>query len=207
MIKVILERVLNNTWPMLLVFLIAICIVRFFYLQNHKEKFVLYKECMLIFSIIYLWLLFELLTTTEINHNGGMNLVPFSEILRYDIGSRMFMMNVVGNILIFVPFGYLISDYIKSKNIWPILITSLVTSVSVEFIQLNIGRSFDVDDIFLNVLGTILGYILYKLFKKLQKHLPDFFKSSLFYNIIWIIIIVILIIYFLGYWEVMVNAI
>ena len=180
MIKVILERVLNNTWPMLIVFLIAICIVRFFYLQNHKEKFVLYKECMLIFSIIYLWLLFELLTTTEINHNGGMNLVPFSEILRYDIGS---------------------------KNIWPSLITSIVTSASVEFIQLNIGRSFDVDDIFLNVLGTILGYILYKLFKKLQKHLPDFFKSSLFYNIIWIIIIVILIIYFLGYWEVMINAI
>lgn len=207
MIKVILERVLNNTWPMLLVFIISICVVRFFYIQNHKEKFVLYKECMLIFSIIYLWLLFELLTTTELNHNSSMNLVPFSEILRYEFGSKMFILNVIGNIVIFIPFGYLISEYIKSKKIWQLLITSLITSISVEFIQLNIGRSFDVDDIFLNVLGTIIGYLIYKLFKKLQKHLPDFFKSSLFYNIIWLIIIFILVIYFLGYWEVMVNAI
>ena len=49
---------------------------------------------MFIFSIIYIWLLFELLTTTEINTNSSVNLIPFEEILRYDIGSKMFMFNV-----------------------------------------------------------------------------------------------------------------
>lgn len=202
MIRMVLRTVMNETWPILTVFLTTIIVVRFFYLRSHKEKFVLYKECMFIFSIIYIWLLFELLTTTEINTNSSVNLIPFEEILRYDIGSKMFMFNVLGNILIFIPFGYLLSFYIKPKNTWPTIIVSLITSTIVEFTQLNIGRSFDIDDIILNIVGSFIGYLIYVIVRDLQKHLPDFFKSSLFYNIIWIILIIVLGIYLLSYWKV-----
>lgn len=202
MIKSVINTVMNETWPMLVVFLATIIVVRYFYLKNHREKFVLYKECMFIFSIIYIWLLFELLTTTEINTGSNVNIVPFEEILRYDFGSKLFMLNVIGNISIFIPFGYLISFYVKPKNALSPLIVTFITSSIVELIQLNIGRSFDVDDIILNILGTFIGYVLYKILKYFQKHLPQFFKSTLFYNIIWLILIFGLGVYIFGYWNV-----
>lgn len=202
MISMVLTKVINEVWPMLTVFMVAIILVRLFYLKSHREKIVLYKECMYLFSILYCWLLFELLTTTEINSNSSINLVPFEEILRYSVGSDMFILNVFGNILIFLPFGFFISHYVKSKSVWPILITSTILSIVVETTQLNIGRSFDVDDIILNVVGSILGYLLYVVLKKIERHLPDFLKSSTFYNILWLVIIAVIAIYFLGYWKV-----
>ena len=36
---------------------------------------------------------------TELNGSSGMNLVPFSEILRYEFGTKMFNYNVLGNII------------------------------------------------------------------------------------------------------------
>ena len=74
---------------MLVVFIVAIVLLRFFYLQNHREKFCFHKEFWYLFSIVYMWLLFEILTMTELNSSSGMNLVPFSEILRYDFGSKI----------------------------------------------------------------------------------------------------------------------
>ena len=138
----------------------------------------------LISLIAYFWLLFEILTMTELNGSGGMNLTPFSEILRYEIGTKMFNYNVLGNIIIFLPFGYLIGQYVNPKNIVPVIITTLLTSGVVEFVQLKIGRSFDIDDIILNVVGGIIGYLLYIGLTAINRHLPDFLKSDLVYNIV-----------------------
>ena len=51
---------------------------------------------------------------------------------------------------------------VAPKKIWPVLITTFITSGVVEFVQLHIGRSFDVDDIILNVLGAIIVYGIMK---------------------------------------------
>lgn len=198
----LIMKVVNNIWPMLVVFIVAIILLRFFYLQNHRERFCFHKEFMYLVSIIYIWLLFEILTMTELNGTGGLNLTPFSEILRYEIGTQMFNYNVLGNVLIFIPFGYLIGHYVNPKKIWPILVTTLVTSGVVEFVQLKIGRSFDVDDIILNVLGGIIGYLLFIGASAIKRRLPDFLKSDLVYNIICIVIIVLFGIYIFGYWGV-----
>ena len=131
-----------------------------------------------------------------------MNLVPFSEIFRYEFGTKMFNYNVLGNIIIFLPFGYLVGEYVNPKKIWPILITTFVTSLAIEFVQLQIGRSFDIDDIILNVAGGLLGYLLYIGLSAISRHLPDFFKSDLFYNVLWILVIVLFGIYIFGYWGV-----
>ncbi len=202
MITNLFHKVMNNIWPMLVVFIVAIALIRFFYLQTHRERFCLHKELSYLFAIIYIWLLFEILTMTELNSASGMNLVPFSEIFRYKLGTKMFNYNVLGNIIIFLPFGYLIGEYVNPKKIWPILITTFVTSLAIEFVQLQIGRSFDIDDIILNVAGGLLGYLLYIGLSAISRHLPDFFKSDLFYNILWIVIILLFGIYILGYWGV-----
>ena len=202
MITNLIQKVFSNIWPMLVVFIVAISLIRFFYLQNHRERFCLYKELSYLVAIIYIWLLFEILTMTEFNSYSGYNLVPFSEIMRYEFGSKMFNYNVFGNILIFLPFGYLIGEYVDPKKIWPVLITTFVTSIVVEFVQLQIGRSFDIDDIILNVTGGDIGYLLYIGLSAINRHLPDFFKSDLFYNIIWIVLIILFGIYIFGYWGV-----
>lgn len=195
-------KVFNNLWPMLVVFIIAIALLRFFYLQNHREKFCFHKEFWYLISIIYIWMLFEILTMTELNSTGGMNLTPFSEILRYEFDTKMFNYNVLGNMIIFIPFGYLIGEYVNPKKIWPVLVTTFITSGVVEFVQLRIGRSFDIDDIILNVIGGIIGYLLYIGFSAIRRRLPDFLKSDLIKNIVCIILIVLFGIYVFGYWGV-----
>lgn len=202
MISILINKIFNNVWPMLVVFIVAICLIRYFYLQNHRERFCFHKEFSYLISVVYMLLLFEILTMTELNSASGMNLVPFSEIFRYQIGSQMFNYNVVGNILIFLPFGYLIGTYVNPKKIWPVLITTFFTSIAIEFVQLEIGRSFDIDDILLNVLGGFIGYLLYVGINAISKRLPDFFRSDLFYNILCIIIVLLFGIYVFGYWGV-----
>lgn len=202
MVSNLILKVFNNIWPMLVVFIVAIALLRFFYLQNHRERFCFHREFCYLISIIYIWLLFEILTMTELNGASGMNLVPFSEILRYEFGTKMFNYNVLGNIIIFIPFGYLIGVYVNPKKVWPVLITTLLTSSVVEFVQLRIGRSFDIDDIILNVVGGIIGFLLYIGLSAINKKLPDFLRSDLVYNIICIVLILLFGIYVFGYWGV-----
>lgn len=198
----ILSKILTNVWPMIIVFIVVYSLLRFFYLKNHRSQFSFYKEFLTLLSIIYMWLLFEILTMAELNSTYGMNLIPFSEILRYEVGSKMFNYSVLGNIIIFIPFGYLVDTYVKPKNIWPVVIITVLSSLTVELIQYNIGRSLDVDDIILNLAGGIVGYLLHIGLKAIERHLPQMFRSDWFYNLICIIIIVLVLIYFLGYWSV-----
>ena len=119
-------------------------------------------------------------------------------MFRYEIGSTSFYLNVVGNIVIFIPFGYLISTYIKPKRILSILIVSVISSATVEFVQLCIGRSFDVDDIILNSLGAIIGFLIYIGLGAIKKHLPGIFKKDIIYNILCFIILIIMVLYLLS---------
>ena len=194
----ILTESIDNMWPMLTIFLVVIAVVRVAAIKNNNEKLVFYKEFSNLLFIIYILLLYELLPRAELNTVRGYNLVPFSEMFRYEIGSTSFYLNVVGNIVIFIPFGYLISTYIKPKRILSILIVSVISSATVEFVQLCIGRSFDVDDIILNSLGAIIGFLIYIGLGAIKKHLPGIFKKDIIYNILCFIILIIMVLYLLS---------
>ena len=200
------SKIFNNIWPMLVVFIVVTILLRYFYLKNHREKFCFYKEFKQLVAIIYIWLLFEILTMTELNGTSGINITPLSEILRYSIGTKMFYYNVLGNIIIFIPFGFLFGEYVNPKKIWPVVITTFITSCVVEFVQLKIGRSFDIDDIILNLFGGIAGYFLYIGWNAIDKRLPDFLRSEFVYNLICIILLLLFIIYIFGYWGVVFNV-
>ena len=192
-----IKAIVNENWPVLVIFIITLICMRFFYLKNHKEKTVFYKEFLSILSIVYLFLLFQLLTKVELNNGSGYNLVPFTEILRYKFGTDQFIFNVLGNILAFVVFGIIVSVYVKPKTALAPFVTSLVVSSTVEFVQLNIGRSFDVDDIILNVLGGTIGYLIYVGLAAIHKHLPKFLQKDGIFNIICLILIIIMVLYLL----------
>lgn len=103
------------------------------------------------------------------------NFQPFKEISRYivyrkQIGFWSVTLNLLGNIVAFLPMGVffpLIFDS-KMKGFSTILI-SFEISVLVELIQLlsKVG-SCDVDDVILNTLGSIIGCILYYIVKKIR---------------------------------------
>ena len=195
----IITQSVDKMWPMLTIFLVVIGAVRIAAIRSNNEKFVFYKEFSNLLFIIYVFLLYELLTRTELNTSvSGYNLVPFTEIFRYRIGSNAFYFNVVGNILLFVPFGYFISTYIKPNRILPILIVSVVSSATVEFVQLCIGRSFDVDDILLNALGAIGGFLIYVALNAIKKYLPGIFGKDLIYNVLCFIILIFMVLFLLG---------
>lgn len=92
------------------------------------------------------------------------NLVPFKTIdtqLEH-ISEGWAVINVLGNIIPFVPFGFLLPTYFKKaktfKKVFAVGFLFIVFAEAFQFIT-RLG-SFDVDDIILNMVGIIFGYIL-----------------------------------------------
>lgn len=186
--------IINDIWPMLLIFIVVLSTIRINYILEKSEKFILYKEFFSLLFVIYILLLFGLVTNTDVQGISN-NFIPFKEILRYDFGSRFFYWNVVGNILIFIPFGFFVSLYLDSQKMTRPLIITFITSLTIELVQMFIGRSFDVDDILLNCVGGIVGFLLYIALTAIKRHLPKFLQRDAVYNVLTGILIIIIIFY------------
>lgn len=198
MIENTLKMALSENYPMIIIFTIVIVAIRLMYLFVNNEKFVFYKELMSLVSLLYALLLFYVVTFQDVNY-GTNNFVPFKEIFRYTFGSKVFIHNIIGNIILFVPFGYFVAHIMKTKNVFPTIIISLITSSVIEFTQLKIGRTFDVDDIILNIFGSFLGCLIYVIIDGIENRLPVFFRSNLFKNIIVILFVILVVILYSKY--------
>ena len=99
------------------------------------------------------------------------NFIPFKTIIYYlflaDINLNMRVENLVGNIIGFAPFGFILpllsKKFLLFKNI---AIASFCLSLTFELVQFVFKfGSFDVDDLILNTLGGVIGYIaIYAIF-------------------------------------------
>ncbi len=196
MVKTAIFDLLETTWPTLVIFLVIIIILRVFYIKNTSKKLILHEELLLLCFITYILLLFELVTSRE--YVGGMNLVPFREMFRYPIGSSEFYSQVVGNIILFMPFGFFATYYTKINKIRNISFITFLVSLTIEIVQRFIGRTFDIDDIILNVLGGIAGFLIYVALDAIRKKLPSFLQKDGFYNFLSILVLVLALLYFLG---------
>lgn len=183
-----------DVWPIIIIITVIACSLRIAYLIKYNKKFCFYKELSMLLFILYVMFLFEIVTLQDQNY-GLSNFIPFKEIFRYEIGSRLFIKNIIGNILLFLPYGYFASDYLDSKKVLPICFLTLLVTLTIEIVQLNIGRTFDIDDVILNTCGGMLGYSLYRLMEKIKVKLPKIFKTDGFINFFVIIILIISIIY------------
>lgn len=92
----------------------------------------------------------------------NINLIPFRSISPYlrDITEPYAFKNIAANIVAFIPLGFFISNK-NPKNVFKALIICLGVILSIELIQLffKIGF-FDVDDIILNFIGSLLGVFI-----------------------------------------------
>ena len=125
-----------------------------------------------IFFIIYLFMMvYYLFFSEKMGRIPGKsyryNLVPFAEIKRYlhyrdKIGNFNVLLNLLGNVLCFVPFGFVIPILTSKQTFFRMLFLSMLASVLVELLQLiSMLGSCDIDDIILNTLGGVIGYILF----------------------------------------------
>ncbi len=190
-----IQGVMQSTWPMLFISVVIMVSLRVTYLIKNKEPFVFYKELLMLFFMVYILCLFQVVTFQDVSSFTHNNFIPFREITRYSIGSRLFFKNVFGNILLFVPFGLLISIYLKPKNMGIPFALTFLSSLAIEFTQMLIGRSFDVDDILLNCIGGIIGYFIYKVLDKIGNLVPNVFCSKWFLNILTVLLLIGLVVY------------
>ena len=99
----------------------------------------------------------------------GINLTPGATVraMLEKGGRSQKLINLAGNVLIFVPLGFLPPLLWKKwRHLWATLPLCAGVSLLIEFLQLFLGRSVDVDDLILNVLGGLMGYILFCLIPK-----------------------------------------
>lgn len=96
------------------------------------------------------------------------NLTPFQEIRRFityrdAVPLPIFVLNLLGNLLIFAPLGFLL-PLIRMKKTGPfrVLFYAALLSLGIELLQLvtKVGV-FDVDDLILNTGGSLIGYVVY----------------------------------------------
>lgn len=188
-------NIILNIFPMIILFTLVMGLTRLVTILYTREKVIWYKELKSICFLIYIFALFELVTSSDFESYSN-NFIPFKEIMRYNTTSLLFYRNVLGNIALFIPFGFLITDNIIDRtgkcSGYATATITLIISLTIEIIQMFIGRSFDIDDIMLNFLGGIIGFIVYHMVHiGYKKFVPDKYKSNTFKLIAFLIMVIV----------------
>lgn len=172
------KSIMGNTLPIIILVSVMAIVLRLYFLKISHKKIHFSKEVPNLFFMIYILCLFQIVTSQDISGMHGINIDFFSELTRYEIGTRLFYRNIIGNIVLFMPFSFFIAHIFKVRSHLIMYLFTLLISLTIETTQLYIGRAFDVDDIILNVIGGIIGFLIYNLinkviFKNINKERKD----------------------------------
>ena len=174
----------NALWPVVLVALVVAIIFRYYMIKKNNTKVVLYEEIIKLSFVVYILCLFYVVTyPDDYVPWSTSNFIPFREIFRYKLFDRLFIKNVIGNMFMFLPFGFYLSYLLKINKKRQILLFSLFVSFSIEIAQSMIGRVFDIDDVILNVCGGLIGYYIYRFLHYLKNKFPKFFSNLMILTI------------------------
>ena len=116
-------------------------------------------------------------------HTGPGNLVPFKTIGPQLLGQGnhlIDMVNLIGNIVAFMPIGLLAPLVFQSVSWRKAVFLGVFTGLSFEVMEIvfHVGI-FDIDDVILNAVGVVAGYGAFVLFKRLARpHSGKFFSPE-----------------------------
>ena len=123
------------------------------------------------YALVMLVLLFRpymLLYAGHFDAPRRFSLVPFATISAYMKVSSSYMrgvalMNLVGNVVVFIPLGLLLQVFSNGKHAWRHLLLALFVPIGVELLQvLLIVGACDIDDVLLNFVGITVGILLFR---------------------------------------------
>ena len=141
-------------------------------MKKHRHRilgavlFVLY----LVLLTYFLFFAEEMGRSPDARAEYSYNLTLFKEIRRFilyrDIlGWRAVFLNIFGNVLAFMPFGFLLPLIWKNfRNAKKVVLMGFLMSLAIEICQLFNIRTTDIDDLLMNTLGTLVGYCCWKVF-------------------------------------------
>lgn len=97
------------------------------------------------------------------------NIVPFKTIREYiemlfvsNVNKNIPLMNLLGNLFVFFPMGFLLPLLKKIKNYKNFILSMIGILIFKELLQLICGKAvFDIDDIILNIIGAIIGFSIW----------------------------------------------
>lgn len=97
----------------------------------------------------------------------NINLIPFKTILQYlvrDRDIRNMLINIAGNIAVFMPMGFLLPIVFKPFNRFGSIFAAIFSATFlIEAAQYFFAAgSSDIDDILLNLMGGFIGLFIYK---------------------------------------------
>jgi glycopeptide antibiotics resistance protein len=129
-----------------------------------RSRHIIIGLLLLYTALLSYWMFFGFGRTTHITYSY--NLVPFSTIKRFLYSKNIryhLLINIFGNIAVFIPFGILLPLCLR-KTFIRIFTVFLAGVLCMETLQLVCRRgTFDVDDIILNTIGFLLGWLFYLL--------------------------------------------
>lgn len=165
--------------PVSLLILPVYLFMRVVFLTEKKHLNVFYKinfnrEIVMLGFFIFIVHLF--VQTFVVNRGlNELNLIPFYIIIQQikemsfnEYTFRIFILNVIGNVMIFAPIG-MFAPYLFKTDLKHTAWLGFLISLTIEGGQLPLPRTTDVDDLILNTLGAVTGYGIYKLLRKMSK--------------------------------------
>ncbi len=141
--------------------------------KNSKSRRVC-AGLLILYAAVMLWLLFFQRKLTTLDYwtyvKGSYNLHPFQtlrqmmSLLHHETFARFALVNLVGNIVMFLPLGLLPGVWPKQRKFRVFFLTVTAMILAVEALQLftTLGTA-DIDDLICNVLGASLGFGIWKL--------------------------------------------
>lgn len=103
-------------------------------------------------------------TSHEVRH---LRLIPFGSFIYYRVWWGPWL-NLIGNIVLFLPVGYLAG--LRLGSVWKAALVSMVASLSIEAAQYALAAGYsDIDDLIINTAGGTLGATL--------AHMPSFTRT------------------------------
>lgn len=119
-----------------------------------------------IYTVWILYMLFFAYNRSDIQlGNFDIHPYPFQSIkqMLYTYYNWDIFKNIAGNIVCFIPYGFLGLLYPKLKNYGWLFLTFFISINFLEFSQYFFQRGFaEIDDVILNTFGMTIGFILYK---------------------------------------------
>ncbi len=180
-------RYLLNMLPYMLISLPIILLWRYIRTGQLIKRNLVSPRSREILMVIFIMFLVGLISQTvlteitltangfEIVHRpggGGLNLKLFDvfRLVRIETIERgkinFFLINIIGNIVVFMPIGFFACLLWKKPSLWKALLFGLLASLIIELAQYPLERGTDIDDLWLNTLGALLGWIVYIVIQK-----------------------------------------
>lgn len=127
--------------------------------------------------ILFLLMLFGMFSIT--GFGSVWDIGRYDELIRWDeVNTVLFgsqgRMTYVLNIFLFVPLGFLLPLIWKEyRNIGKVLLTGAALSLMIECSQLLNRRTTDVDDLLMNIFGTVWGFFIWECMGRVLKKVND----------------------------------